>query len=255
MIINYADQEVIKNKKSIFLGGPTPRNDNVISWRIEACEILKELGFDGVVYVPEYSTNKPRESYLDQVTWEREALKEASIISFWVPRELKDMPAFTTNVEFGYWLHTNKVIYGRPDNAPKTKYLDWLYELDYNKKPYNNLKELLKEAICLVNNEYKEQNKYNVITLCGSTKYKDEFLIAQRDLTLKGNIVLSVVFFEDLENLNTEMLNKMHKAKIDMSDEIFVINVGGYIGETTKSEISYAKKLNKKISYLETIDN
>lgn len=52
MIINYSDQEVIKGEKSIFLAGPTPRGENVISWRAEACEILKQLGFDGVVYVP-----------------------------------------------------------------------------------------------------------------------------------------------------------------------------------------------------------
>ncbi len=78
--------------------------------------------------------------------WERTALTEATTISFWIPRKLPELPAFTTNVEFGYWLHSKKVIYGRPDNAQKTKYLDWLYELDYNKKPFNNLEELLKEA-------------------------------------------------------------------------------------------------------------
>ena len=57
------------------------------------------------------------------------------------------MPAFTTNVEFGYWLHTNKVIYGRPDNAEKIKYLDWLYKLDYNEVPYNDLNKLLENAM------------------------------------------------------------------------------------------------------------
>ena len=53
MIINYSDQKVIKNKKSIFLAGPTPRNNSAISWRTNACKPLKLLGFDGVVYVPE----------------------------------------------------------------------------------------------------------------------------------------------------------------------------------------------------------
>ena len=79
--------------------------------------------------------------------WEREALTETTTILFWIPRHLPDMPAFTTNVEFGYWLHTNKVIYGRPDDAEKIKYLDWLYELDYNEKPFNNLDNLLKYSI------------------------------------------------------------------------------------------------------------
>ena len=57
------------------------------------------------------------------------------------------MPAFTTNVEFGYYIHTGKILYGRPDNSKKNKYLDWLYELDTNMKPINNLEELLKESI------------------------------------------------------------------------------------------------------------
>ena len=101
--------------------------------------------------------------------------------------------------------------------------------------------------------------KYKVITLCGSTKFKDEFIKAQKELTLKGNIVLTVGSFghEDgeynipiTEDLKI-MLDDMHKRRIDMSDEIFVINKDGYIGSSTKSEIEYAKKTGKKINYLE----
>lgn len=147
MKINYSDQEVIKGEKSIFLAGPTPRGENALSWRKEACDILEKLGFDGIVYVPEYSSWKPKESYIDQAMWERNALTEATIIVFWVPRYLPDMPAFTTNVEFGYWLKSGKVLYGRPDDADKIKYLDWLYELDYKVKPINNLQYLLETAV------------------------------------------------------------------------------------------------------------
>ena len=147
VIINYSDQKVIKKQKSIFLAGPTPRGENVVSWRTNACKFLEENGFDGVVYVPEYSTWKPKSDYVDQVEWEREALLNASVISFWIPRELPDMPAFTTNVEFGYWLHTGKVLYGRPDSAKKIKYLDWLYKVDTNLDPYNNIEALLLESI------------------------------------------------------------------------------------------------------------
>ena len=106
--------------------------------------------------------------------------------------------------------------------------------------------------------------KYKVITLCGSTKFKDEFLKTQKDLTLKGNIVISVGLFghsgdsEVWENMDEgtitktkEMLDDMHKRKIDMSGEIFVINVNGYIGDSTKSEIEYAIKTGKKVNYLE----
>ena len=108
--------------------------------------------------------------------------------------------------------------------------------------------------------------QYPVITLCGSTKFKEEFLKVQKELTLKGYIVISVGLFghsgdsEVWENMNEgtltktkEMLDDMHKRKIDMSDEIFVINVGGYIGESTKSEIEYAKSNNKKVNYLESV--
>lgn len=154
MIINYSDQKVIKGEKSIFLAGPTPRGENVISWRTKACEILEQLGFDGIVYVPEYSTWKPKEDYVDQAMWERVALTNATVILFWIPRKLPDMAAFTTNVEFGYWLHSGKVIYGRPNDASKIKYLDWLYKLDYDKMPYENLQSLLESSIELANNLY-----------------------------------------------------------------------------------------------------
>jgi len=157
MIINYSDQEVMKNKRSIFLAGPTPRGENVDSWRTEACRILEQIGFDGVVYVPEYSTWKPKEDYVDQAMWERIALTNATVILFWIPRKLPDMAAFTTNVEFGYWLHSGKVVYGRPNGAAKIKYLDWLYRLDYGKDPYEDLQSLLDASVNLVNNLYDEQ--------------------------------------------------------------------------------------------------
>lgn len=148
---NYSDQEVTKNSNSIFLAGPTPRGENEVSWRKEAVSILEELGFDGLVYIPEYSTWKPKESYVDQAMWERNALTSAKVIVFWIDRKIPEMAGFTTNVEFGYWLPTGKVLYGRPDGAPKTKYLDWLYEMDYNLKPHNNLRDLLEEALKKVN--------------------------------------------------------------------------------------------------------
>lgn len=103
----------------------------------------------------------------------------------------------------------------------------------------------------------KKQRKYKVITLCGSTKFKDEFLEVQKRLTLEGNIVISVGLFghsgdnEVWDDGVKEMLDDMHKRKIDMADEIFVINKGGYIGSSTKSEIEYAKANGKTVKYLE----
>lgn len=106
--------------------------------------------------------------------------------------------------------------------------------------------------------------KYKVITLCGSTRFKDAFMEAQKKLTLEGNIVISVGLFghsgdsevwegmsEDTLTQTKLMLDDMHKRKIDMADEIFVINVGGYIGMSTKSEIDYANATGKIVRYME----
>ena len=85
--------------------------------------------------------------------------------------------------------------------------------------------------------------KYKVITLCGSTRFKDAFIETQKRLTLEGNIVISVGLFGHSGD------------KIDMADEIFVINVGGYIGSSTKSEIEYALAAGKSVLYLEAVDD
>jgi hypothetical protein len=106
--------------------------------------------------------------------------------------------------------------------------------------------------------------EYKVITLCGSTRFKKEFIEVQKKLTLKGHIVISVGLFghsgddevwdgmdEGTLTKTKEMLDDMHKRKIDMADEIYVINKGGYIGESTRSEIEYAKAHGKIINYYE----
>ncbi len=100
--------------------------------------------------------------------------------------------------------------------------------------------------------------KYPVITLCGSTRFKEKFLEVQKRLTLSGNIVISVGLFghsgddEVWTEGMKEMLDDMHKRKIDMVDGIFVINVGGYVGQSTRSEIEYALKNGKTVEYLES---
>ncbi len=109
---------------------------------------------------------------------------------------------------------------------------------------------------------------YPVITLCGSTRFRKEFEEMQKELTLKGNIVVSVGLFghngdaEVWENAKEGtltqtkiMLDDMHKKKIDMSDSIYVINPQGYIGTSTWSEICYAKMLGKKIDFMEPVSD
>lgn len=98
-------------------------------------------------------------------------------------------------------------------------------------------------------------DNYKVITLCGSTKFKEDFERVNRELTLMGNIVISVGCFGHAGDTFTEeqkvMLDDIHKRKIDMADAIYVINKDGYIGSSTRSEIQYALRTGKQIIYME----
>ncbi|MEI5908166.1 hypothetical protein WAK64_13995 [Bacillus spongiae] len=97
-----------------------------------------------------------------------------------------------------------------------------------------------------------------VITLCGSTKFKKQFREMEATLTLQGNIVLSLGFFEQSEGIKItkeqeKLFEELHYRKINMSDEIFVIDFNGYIGNSTRKEIEYAKSKGKVIRYYSDI--
>lgn len=100
--------------------------------------------------------------------------------------------------------------------------------------------------------------KYKVVTLCGSTKFKDDFLYTQEQLSLNGCIVISVGLFGYADGkfqtvITPEvksMLDDIHKRKIDMADYIYVINRDDYIGNSTRSEIEYAKSTGKSVVYM-----
>lgn len=109
--------------KSIFLAGPTPRSKKVRSWRPHALKILQKKKYNGVVFVPEDRSGSFRLDYTDQVNWEHACLDMADCILFWVPRNLKTMPAFTTNIEYGLHANAGKVVFGAPPKAPKNRYL------------------------------------------------------------------------------------------------------------------------------------
>ena len=97
--------------------------------------------------------------------------------------------------------------------------------------------------------------EYKVITLCGSTRFKDDFERINKELTLLGNIVISVGCFGHAGDIFTEeqkvMLDDIHKRKIDMADAIYVINKDGYIGASTRSEIKYAIAHGKQVIFME----
>jgi hypothetical protein len=112
--------------KSVFLAGPTPRDASTPSWRPEALRILEALGYDGVVFIPEDRDHNgcaiTPENYEPQIQWEHDALRHADVIVFWVARDLKDMPAFTTNIEWGEQFDSGRVALGYPKETPKMGY-------------------------------------------------------------------------------------------------------------------------------------
>ena len=92
-----------------------------------------------------------------------------------------------------------------------------------------------------------------IITLCGSLKFQKEMMIIAEKMALKGNCILTPVYpiIENCERTDEQLkkLKKTHFKRIELSDAILVINKNNYIGDSTKLEIEYAKKLGKEIMY------
>lgn len=110
---------------AIFLAGPTPRSEDVSSWRPEAIRLLIAVDFTGYVFIPEDAGGGMHGDKREQREWEWAALEAADAILFWIPRDFETMPGFTTNIEFGYWsgLAPQKVILGAPVDAVKMGYI------------------------------------------------------------------------------------------------------------------------------------
>ena len=94
-----------------------------------------------------------------------------------------------------------------------------------------------------------------IITLCGSTRFKKAFQEWNARLTLQNNIILSVAMWRHSDQFEPTPeqklhLDQIHFEKIELSDEIFVLDVGGYIGKSTRNEINHAKRLGKRVRYL-----
>ncbi len=134
---------------SVFLAGPTKRSyspPEIPSWRSIALSILERFGYDGLVLVPEEADGSFHGEYSDQIEWEESALTIANCILFWVPRVLPDMPALTTNVEFGMWAKSGKVVFGAPEYAEKVKYLRY-YAKKLNIPNFTRLEDAVDAAI------------------------------------------------------------------------------------------------------------
>jgi 8-oxo-dGTP pyrophosphatase MutT (NUDIX family) len=126
VVVVHANEEPPESwDAAIFLAGPLPRSADVPSWGPEAVASLREQWRrDGrlVVFTPELRQGVLAD-YTGQLEWEHRGLDQADVILFWVPRDLVTMPAFTTNIEFGVWFDSGKVVLGAPAAAPKNEYL------------------------------------------------------------------------------------------------------------------------------------
>jgi 8-oxo-dGTP pyrophosphatase MutT (NUDIX family) len=167
MIVVYTGQEAPKSySKSVFLAGPSLRpgqEKEMKSWRIEALAYLENLNFDGVVFCPEHKDNvfPDKFDYDQQINWEDQHLKMADVVVFWVPRDLKKLPAFTTNVEWGKYEDTGKVVLGYPKEAPKMDYLRY-YADQYQVPVFHSLKETLDAALQMlgIGEERRDGERY-----------------------------------------------------------------------------------------------
>ena len=112
---------------AVFLAGPTPRSEEVQSWRPEAIRLLEAANYDGVVMVPEVEDGEWKsgpDAYMEQVEWERKGLDLCDVVLFWVPRDMATMPGLTTNVEAGLYASSGKCVLGAPDWAKSIRYLE-----------------------------------------------------------------------------------------------------------------------------------
>jgi len=159
MEIVYTHEEMPdKFSKSLFLAGPSLRpgqEEEMESWRKDALKYLEDQEFDGVVFVPENRDGKFQKdfSYDDQIEWEEKHLNLADCIVFWVPRDLGldargniKLGALTTNIEWGAWASSGKVVFGAPKDAEKVSYLQY-YADQYNVPNSKTLEETLDSAM------------------------------------------------------------------------------------------------------------
>ena len=154
------------------------------------------------------------------------------------------------------------------------EYLDQLGWADERAKLQDRIEELEKNLSYEVEQKIKladtlrderakrpdrEQERARVITLCGSSWFKDEFHAENQRLTMEGNVVISLGIFGHVDMPDYDWttdatdlkrtLDRLHFQKIDMADEVHVVAPGGYVGESTAREIAYAQSLGKVVSY------
>jgi 8-oxo-dGTP pyrophosphatase MutT (NUDIX family) len=198
---------------SLFLVGPTPRTSDVQSWRPKALQVLSQYvdnKIDLVVFIPEPRNGVYSSNYLDQVEWEIQHLEMADAIFAWVPRDMKtSLKGLTTNVEFGRYIECGKLFYGRPDQADKIKYLDWLYHQITKRQAANTLEQLAEEVITYLQQLLSTSN--SPIREAG-----------ERHVPLN---IWSIPFFQDWYQSQRQAGNQLVSAKLLWAFAIYKVNL------------------------------
>lgn len=160
-----------ENKRpTVFLAGPTPRNHqtHLTSWRKSCVNEFRKKKFDGALIIPEFKDNYKFSNIYSISIWEFSGLCRADCILFWVPRT-EELIGLTTNWELGYWMgrDLDKIVYGRPDDAYKTYYLDVMWDTTFREKGdcvpkiENSLEDLVDKSIqmCMKSKEERSFEK------------------------------------------------------------------------------------------------
>lgn len=155
MLVGYAQAAMPAAwEAAVFLAGPTPRSADVASWRPAAVELLRSrwrASGEGrlVVFVPESPDGGFDGTWDAQVEWEDACLNASDVIAFWIPRDLRTLPGLTTNVEWGRWESSGKVVLGAPPDAPATRYLRH-YAVKYGAPTADSLEGTMDAALDLL---------------------------------------------------------------------------------------------------------
>lgn len=226
-IVSTIEPIIIGARKAVFLAGPTYRINHETmthgmdgpdvprSWRKDAIKLFEETGFDGVLYVPEWVNNEKPEgwTYSGQVQWEVDAMNASDYILFWIPRDMRKLPALTTNIEFGEWLHSERIIVGAPDNAEKMEYIK--SRCDKENIPFHNK---LQDCVYTINSALDEKvaHKSNV------------WFTSDTHFSQERTLNLSKRPFKSVEQMDRDMIRKWN-YKVREEDVVYHL---GDFGDT-----------------------
>ena len=240
---------------SIFLAGPSPRKPQDNNWRIEAIEILKKLNFTGQVFIPipkeKFYNGQDENSwtYLKQIQWECSFRHIADKIVFWVPRSIAhEQPGFTTNVEFGEDLHSGKIIYGRPDNADKCRYLD--ERIKQIQQPiFNTLEKTLEYTVTQLTNPSVRDNGEIFIPL--HIWQDNEFQTWYTNLKNNGNQLIEAKVLHHYTVGQNKLFSYVLKVNIFIkSENRYKDNEFVFFRKSISSVLAFYEDTNTKQTYI-----